>query len=427
MYKTQSGGLGLQDRKKAKLITVMAVVILSIFILVGCSNPSGGPPGGGPIVNGIAIMGNDGSAMAKNSNRQLDLYDTWTEGKAATPTAFNPVVWTITSAKHIGTTITAGNLHVSSAETNGSLTVKAEAGGFSTTTQVTVDTTKEEYVSSITISASTNSILNNGSDSITLTVTNVVGSTDPIPSDSVTWSVSSGINTEVTFSSNPDTSTMLTVGTNGVPGIIKVIGTSVVTPGIISNEVTITIVDAIEKDFKIVANANLLGLFPGSDYGNGLDVISDMDARVQTSFYDPTPNPANPINGININSGNVAGAAPAMTWVFKGDNLMVYGEAGNATIVFNIAVINEITGQGWITGDYNNSPYGNTYKRTYSTGFEEISISKLTGGSITTTSVLNDYKVYVIVRNQAGIHDGDEYDFNKIAYKTQNVISVTIP
>jgi hypothetical protein len=42
MYKAHGGGYDLRHRK-AKLITVMAVAILSIFILTGCSNPSGGP------------------------------------------------------------------------------------------------------------------------------------------------------------------------------------------------------------------------------------------------------------------------------------------------------------------------------------------------------------------------------------------------
>jgi hypothetical protein len=187
-----------------------------------------------------------------------------------------------------------------------------------------------------------------------------------------------------------------------------------------------------ELNFKEVVNANLLGLYPGADYANGGAVISAMDLRINSTFYDASsgidvdPSDVFGVTGIKIN--DVASTSPGMAWFIYNDSLAVYGQAGNATIVFNIAVINETTGLGWITGDYNNSPYGYTYLRTYSTGVETISISNLTDGNITTVSGLNDYKMYVIVRNTGGLHDGAyEYDFNINAYKTQNVISVTVP
>jgi hypothetical protein len=286
-------------------------------------------------------------------------------------------------------------------------------------------------VTSISISGDTS--VDKGS-SINLTA-NVV--TDPAGADqSVTWSITtSGIAVGTGLSATTGSPVTLNVDASESQTSIEVKivsnldGTKTATKAIAVNS---PLPPPTGTDFKTEANANLLGLYPGTDYVNGAAVISAMDARINTSFYNITTygilvNPDHIYGITDVKADNVAGGSPAMAWFIHNDDLVVYGYAGHSTIVFNIAVINETTGQGWITGDGNNAPYGDTYLRTYSTGAEVISISDLTDGNITTAAGLSGYKVYVIVRWTDNFVTNRDLNSSTDYYVDKNVIAVTVP
>jgi hypothetical protein len=191
-----------------------------------------------------------------------------------------------------------------------------------------------------------------------------------------------------------------------------------------------------ETDFTTEANANLLGLYPGADYADGAALIAAMDARIDTDFYNIVTSgievDASKVFGATgVKMDNVAGGAPAMAWAIHENNLIVCGDATNGPfIVFNMAVIKESDGTGWINGDANNAPYGNTYLRAYygnNQDAEQISISALTDSNITTTAGLNGYKVYVIVRWTDGFISNRDFNKDDDFYNNMNVISVTVP
>jgi hypothetical protein len=117
-----------------------------------------------------------------------------------------------------------------------------------------------------------------------------------------------------------------------------------------------------------------------------------------------------------------------MAWIIHGNDLIVHGWNDiPATVVFNIAVINETSGEGWITGDGDNDPYGETYSRSYSSsssGSEKIPISALTGAAITSAAGLSGYNVYVIVRWTDDFVTNRDLNSSTDYYVDKNVIAV---
>jgi hypothetical protein len=257
------------------------------------------------------------------------------------------------------------------------------------------------------------------------------------PSQVVTWSIDGGNPTGVSISSGG----VLTVESTAATGTITIRATSTVAGYTNISGTKVVMINApstpppLETDFTTETNANLLGLYPSGNYADATTLIAAMDARINTSFYNAaggyTVNPDDIYGITNVYYNQIVGAAPSMAWIINGDDLIVYGwNDTNATIVFNIAVINETTGEGWITGDENNSPYGETYLRSYSSltsGSEKISISNLTGSDITTVIGLTGYKVYVIVRWTGNFSSGRDFNDNGDALNLLNVISVTVP
>jgi hypothetical protein len=331
---------------------------------------------------------------------------------------------------------------VDSSETAATITVKADYTGdddVSGTLQIKVITPTEgkvPTVKKVTISADKNTIINNDTDSIELTVTNVVGTNNP--NKIVNWSVSEGALTDVKFSPDSGSSTTLKVGTSGVPGKIKVRGESSITSGVFSNEIEITIQSAITStaiDFTIAANAVKLGL-PSTTYTAGPEgsLISAMTGRQSTSFYNQTSGvnvEHNEIYGINgVRRDDIINASvPSMAWIIRqNENTLVsHGWSDIPSyIVFNVAVIKESDGTGWITGNSEDEVSGlqDVYKYSYVGGSSNynISISTLTEGEITTTAALTGYKVYIIVRIVDAFPTND---FNINAYKDSNVIDIT--
>jgi hypothetical protein len=435
MYKAQSGGYGLRHRK-AKPITVMAAVMLLSIFIPGCPNDAGPgivpapapDPDPVPTVTVTTVTVAGASVVTKGGSEVTETYTAEVAGDNSPP---QTVTWSVDGSPAGVSISTGGVLTVEPGAGTGSITVRAAStvAGYtdkSGTKAVMINNSSDPTVTGVTVNGASSITKNTGSD-VTETYTAAVAGANS-PSQAVTWSVD-GSPAGVSISAGGALTVQPAAGTGNitvraastVAGYTDKSGAMVVA---INDPSSPPPPPPSETDFKVVANANLLGLYPVSDYGDGASVISAMDGRINTLFYDPTPNPNNPINGININSGNVAGGAPAMTWVINGNNLMVYGHAGNATIVFNIAVINETTGQGWITGDGNNAPYGETYLRTYSTGAEQISISDLTDGNITTAAGLTGYKVYVIVRWTDNILPADFNDETD-PYNNINVIAVS--
>jgi hypothetical protein len=433
MYKAQHGGLDLQNRK-AKLITVMAVVILSIFIL-GCPTDGGpGPvitPDPEPVVTGVSII-STATEVTKGIPLTLAAQVNWSEGKLPT----GEITWSISSGYpsnpvEDGTGIDAstGILTVVPAESLTKITVKAAYTANPTVhfAEKTLDV-KPGTATVDTISINGDSLSVNKGESITLSAT--VSTTPSNADKAVKWEITT-VGTETgTSLSNTDFTTgsvMLYVDASESKTSIEVQITSSLDPSKTATKSISVSVPPPDYNFTEEADANLLGLYPGSTgYTNGAAVISDMDDRIETSFYDSSNgsivDPSYIYGITNVYYNQIAGTAPSMAWIINGDDLIVYGwNDTNATIIFNIAVIHESNGTGWITGDEN------TYLRSYSSsnsGSEKISISALTNNQITTATGLNEYKVYVIVRGLGAIPG---YDFNDQldAYNDENVIAVT--
>jgi hypothetical protein len=203
---------------------------------------------------------------------------------------------------------------------------------------------------------------------------------------------------------------------------------------------------ATAADFKTEANANLLGLYPGSGgYGSAGALIDAMEDRADKAtktplvgshiFYNPATagtsfSHGSWPGGAPTTCGSILGNAPRMRWIVNGNNLVYYGESTTTgiTITFNVAVIRISDGYGWIYGpdtDYATDPdLENVVKETYNyvSDVRTISISNLTNGTVSdVTGLGTEYKVYIIVRMTDGKTAAG--DFNT-SYGTRNVITV---
>jgi hypothetical protein len=217
----------------------------------------------------------------------------------------------------------------------------------------------------------------------------------------------------------------LTVKPAAATGNITIKATSTVAGYTNISETKVVTINAPSPDYDFTeeADANLLGLYPGSTgYIDGAAVISAMDLRTDnTIFYDPQL-PVNPsyIYGITgVLSDDIAEANPVMAWIFDGNDLIVYGWSDiPISIVFNVAVIKP-DGTGWLKGD------GSTYFEEYTSARSgKISILDLTNGAITTVAGLSGCKMYVIVRSTSPLSVAGDFNTNP-GYNIGNVISVT--
>jgi hypothetical protein len=268
-------------------------------------------------------------------------------------------------------------------------------------------------VTSISISGD-DSAARGGSIILTSQVT-----TDPAGADtSVTWNITTaGIGTGTQLSSTTGATVTLSVDANESNASITV----KIVSNLDGDRTATKTINSSSDNFLV--NYEKLGL-PVASYTAGA-MISAMEGRVQDSFYDPDPILNRDLSSYDVglgtvNCSQVAGVEPTMAFVLSTsrNSLIVYGEAINATIWFQVAVINTSDGTGWITGDGDNT-YPNTYKRTYTTGAEEIPISSLTGGAIATAAGLSGYNVYIIVRGLDAVSGDFNEHFN---LKTMNVI-----
>ncbi|MDR0655259.1 MAG: hypothetical protein LBG22_02995, partial [Treponema sp.] len=123
MNKAEFGGGDLQNRKKAKLMTGMAVVILSIFI-PGCptdGNPGGPLPGNDPTVTSVTITG-DGVVTKDVS---LEVTKQYSATVAGTNSPSQTVTWSIDGGAPTGVTLAGGLLTVQKTASNGDITIRA--------------------------------------------------------------------------------------------------------------------------------------------------------------------------------------------------------------------------------------------------------------------------------------------------------------
>jgi hypothetical protein len=408
----------------------MAVAILSVFILAGC--PNGGGTETDPAITGLVITG--GTEAVKGTSVQLSAEFTWDQGKANTPVT--GVTWSITGQSGNTSITSSGQLNVDSGEVvDAIIVVTATSGDVSGTknikvkestpeTKPTVDTVTVTGPASITKSSTTNVV--------TKYSATVAGNNTP--SQNVSWSVDGSPITGVSI----DVDGNLTVTPDASDGEITVRATSTVIDytsisGSIDVEITSPGPQKTEAtDFTTSStNANLLGLYDPSDYSSASAVIAAMNTRATNAEIDPpdaTPAFYNPVlqvpdaidYGTNQLYDHVAGESPGMAWFIYDNELVVYGEAIEARIIFDVAVIKESNGKGWIT----------SYDRTYNTRSETISIADLTGNNFTTTAELTGYYVYIIVRKLPSSFSED-YDFNSMANapltNDKNVISIEIP
>jgi hypothetical protein len=202
----------------------------------------------------------------------------------------------------------------------------------------------------------------------------------------------------------------LTVDAAETAGSITVRAAYTTEPSIFK-EKAVDVVGPDEKiDFKVIANAALLGLSPASNYSTGGDVIDAMDLRYnKISGYNPSVD----IDGTH-KAGSVFGTStPLIAWFIDGNNLKIYEDwtGGAGWIIFNIAIINTSSGEGWIIGDANNK------KDAYAGGTRTENIP------IPASAVANlsDYRVYVLVRGVNGLTG----DFNtQTPAKLNNVMFV---
>ena len=422
----------MNDTNRAYFFAAVCGLCLA---LLACSNPSGGGGTPTPVVTGVSITSTATEAV-KGFTLALSARVNWSSGAAT-----NESVWTLSGASHPKTKITPnGLLTVNIGETSGEITVRAAyaanpaVGAEKTLTVKNPDTAPN--VTGIAINGDS-SVAKGGAVSLTADVTTDTDGADA----SVTWSITTAGTAAGTVLGNvTGSSAVLHVDSGETNTSIKV--------KIVSNlddtqtaEKTVTVTappppppPSQALDFTTEANANLLGLYPGAaGYAGAAAVIDAMDWRRNAGFYNITTSgvdvPPDVIYGITgVKRDNVAGAAPAMAWIINGDDFIVHGYADhNPAVVFNVAVINAATGTGWVTGDADNAPYGNTYRRAY-TGqeSEKIPIASLTNGEITSAAGLGGYRVYVIVRGMSAL---PQYDFNDPSdpYNTWNVIAVALP
>jgi hypothetical protein len=422
----------------------MAAAILSVFILAGCPNDGGTETD--PSITGLVITG--GTEAVKGTSVQLTAEFTWDQDKANTPAT--GVTWSITGQSSNNTSIgsTSGILNVDSSEaTDDTITVQAQGGGYSNTKDITVKEPlagQEPTVTSIDVTGQ-GSITKGSTDILVQYSATVNGNNNP--SQNVSWSVD-GSPTGVSI----DTNGKLTVTKNASAGKINVRATSTLIgftdkSGYKEVDITSTASEESETtaiDFTTKANAGKLGLYPEVNYDSGDDLIDAMDLRATNAKVDPDgtgPNIPfyNPVlqvpdafdYGTDQLYDQVANTEPAMAWFIHNNKLVVYGHRTHPTsvaeIVFNVAVINTSTGQGWITGDANNPHFGITYKRQYVDGESagEISIKALTGNNFTTTAELTGHKIYIIVRALPTDFPEDDFNAEIDSYRIKNVIDIT--
>jgi hypothetical protein len=429
----------------------MAAALLSIFIM-GCGDSDGGPgPLPDPYVTDVMVTTPGGTTeVTKGDELQLGAIITWSKGSdtVINPTAADAaqisqwidmeITSTVFAGGPAGTRISpSGLLTVALGETAASITVR---GTYKDNTTLFRDITLTVKNPSVTPTVTSISITGNDSvdkgSSIILT-SNVV--TNPATADkSVTWSITTnGHEAGTSLSATTGSSVTLSVDANESKTSITVKIVSNL-DGSTTDTKTITVNSPSPEptDFTTEANARLLGLYPGSGgYEDGTEVISAMEGRINSSFYDIVGSgfdvsPDDVFGATGVKADDIDSSEPGMAWFILNNYLVVYGAVSGTSsqIVFNVAVINETTGEGWITGDGDHTPYGDTYLRTYNTRSEKISISDLTENNISTATQLKSdgYKVYVIVRwtdNFLSRDFNDSTDF----YNDCNVISVTVP
>jgi hypothetical protein len=404
----------------------MAAAILSVLILAGCPNDGGTETD--PAITGLVITG--GTEAVKGTSVQLSAEFTWDQGKANT--SATGITWSITEPSNpVGLTRidSSGKLGVDSSETADTIKVQAyyNNGGNNLSSNILPITVKtpnpnelptvksfsiKAFRGEVDITAETLSIKNDNTDSIKF-IAYVEVENDLFYK--VTWSVVSGTTTGVTLDPLVGQSTTLKVSTDGIPGPIKVKAKVTDT---VSQEIDITIEDTDapppppdKTNFKTQANANLLGLYPDTDYESGTNLIAAMNTRadnaISLNFYNPTTSVPNEVPGADGKSyghlTSTGGVEPEMAWFMYNDHLIVYGyiSGGTAKIKFDVAVIDS-EGKGWIT----------SYDETYtSPGHKQIPISTLTDGWISNATNLTGHNIYIIVR-KLPTAIGEEYDFN---------------
>jgi len=180
-----------------------------------------------------------------------------------------------------------------------------------------------------------------------------------------------------------------------------------------------------------------LGL-PSGSYTAGT-LIAAMNTRWDnaqtgsgTLFYpvSSTPSGSATVDGVSsLPYAPIYGASPEMIFLIKGSNLTVwgrnYGYSSPVTISFDIAIIRNSDGLGWL-----NQGLSGTQTESYAYQTEHpktYTLSNLTGGAVTIASGLgSDYSVYIIVRDTSQLSAGYGPNFNTSGLKNENVIKPEI-
>jgi hypothetical protein len=404
MRKNQSGGRGL--------LTAAAIVVLlaGIVVLAGCPADAAGSESS-PTVTKVTVTGQ--TAVAKGSTNIL-----YTATVTGTGSYSNGVDWSVDGSP-TGVSITSdGKLTVSNAASTGTIKVRADStqSGYTDKTG-DLEVTIEEPTGTVTgINVTGSTSVAKGSTGVEYTAT--VSGTG-LYSTGVAWSVDS-TPTGVNISADGK----LSVDSGANTGTIKVRATSTqagYTDKTGYLDVTITGTPS-ETDFKIKANAESLGLSPGSNYASAGALISAMDTRASnaatTYFYNPS------INGTSvesnsyglINRDNVNSGAPAMAWIIYGNDLIIHGNYDTgSSIKFDIVVINTADGIGWKTS-YTKSTSG-----IYT---DSVSISSITDSYFSAKSELSGYKVYIVVRETSALSG---IDLNSFSYDRNVIVAYPYP
>jgi len=156
-----------------------------------------------------------------------------------------------------------------------------------------------------------------------------------------------------------------------------------------------------------------------------------------TLFYPVLTAPTTPdinVAGETLNGVGIYSASPEMIFLIKGSNLTIWGRnndtpLGTVSISFDIAIIRNSDGKGWLWQGLSGTPYrtesyayGNNHNISYV-------LSDLTGGAVTQASDLGNYSiysVYIIVRDTSLLSTSYGPDFNKKGLKNENVIMPVI-
>ena len=172
---------------------------------------------------------------------------------------------------------------------------------------------------------------------------------------------------------------------------------------------------------------------------NGTNVINQMEdrwANAQTvyntyEFYSTDPSKSyagyQTLQGENLVYSWIWGRAPSILFLLKGENLYVWARNDNGitteTIHFDIAIIRNSDGKGWLMQQSNGDPYEVLQYNTTDTP-APYPISTLTSEKVQNASEFGDnktYSAYIIVRRTATLTGlGDLNDHPN--YKVRNVI-----